>query len=74
MVILSLLGCRYLHRGKENDMGVYKDYCGFETNEKICPLLSLRVLWGCSKVVECLGQKCQWWEFCKKGDTNDSNT
>ena len=23
MVILSLLGCRYLHRGKENDMGVY---------------------------------------------------
>lgn len=38
----------------------------YEDGDKICPIMSLRMIVFSGKFVACMGEKCMWWERCKR--------
>lgn len=39
----------------------------------ICPIISAHTVQQANKYVECVKEKCMWWNKCKEGEGDDGN-
>lgn len=48
------------------------NYYGLPGTDKVCPILSIAQIRFDGMVIECIGDKCQWYERCYKNIEYDS--